>query len=80
MSAAPGERPTSDEWHCDVLVVGSGASGLVAAIAAKHHGLDVCVVEKQPQIGGCSAYSHGMLWIPGNPDRSAALHPTGAPP
>ncbi len=52
---------------CDVLVVGSGASGLTAAIAAHHQGLSVDVVEKQPHIGGCSAYSHGMLWMPGNP-------------
>jgi glycine/D-amino acid oxidase-like deaminating enzyme len=58
---------TDAESTCDVLVVGSGASGLTAAIAARCNGLDVCVVEKQAVIGGCSAYSHGMLWIPGNP-------------
>jgi succinate dehydrogenase/fumarate reductase flavoprotein subunit len=76
-------RPlATDDLHCDALVVGSGASGLVAAITAKFHGLDVHIVEKQPQVGGCSAYSLGMLWLPCNPlaaragiadDRAAAL-------
>ncbi|HEX6704627.1 MAG TPA: FAD-dependent oxidoreductase [Albitalea sp.] len=59
--------PSSDVVQCDALVVGSGASGLVAAITARFHGLDVHVIEKQPQVGGCSAYSLGMLWMPCNP-------------
>lgn len=72
----------ADPIRCDALVVGSGATGLVAAITAKFHGLDVHVIEKEPQIGGCSAYSFGMLWMPCNPvavragvpdDRASAL-------
>ncbi|MDH4652300.1 MULTISPECIES: FAD-dependent oxidoreductase [unclassified Pseudomonas] len=55
------------ERHCDVLVIGSGASGLAAAVTAAHHGLDVLVAEKTHQFGGTSAWSGGWLWIPCNP-------------
>lgn len=51
---------------CDVLVVGSGAGGLSTAITAKKHGLDVLVVEKEEYFGGTTAFSGGVLWIPGN--------------
>ncbi len=52
--------------QCDVLVVGSGAGGLSTAITAKKHGLDVVVVEKEEHFGGTTAFSGGVLWIPGN--------------
>jgi succinate dehydrogenase/fumarate reductase flavoprotein subunit len=55
-----------NETHeCDVLVVGSGAAGLSAAITAGHHGLKVLIVEKEPRFGGTTARSGGWLWIPG---------------
>lgn len=48
----------------DVLVVGSGAGGLTAAInAADAHG-EVLVVEKAAEFGGTSATSGGGIWIP----------------
>lgn len=53
--------------ECDVLVIGSGASGLAAAVTAAHHGLTVVVAEKASQLGGTSAWSGGWLWIPRNP-------------
>jgi succinate dehydrogenase/fumarate reductase flavoprotein subunit len=49
----------------DVLVIGSGASGMATAVTAASHGLDVLVVEKQAQYGGTTARSGGWLWIPG---------------
>jgi succinate dehydrogenase/fumarate reductase flavoprotein subunit len=52
---------------CDVLVIGSGAAGMATAITARHHGLDVLVVEKEAQFGGTTAISGGHLWIPANP-------------
>ena len=50
----------------DVLVVGSGAGGMVAALRAAHHGLDCIVIEKQDTYGGSTALSGGGLWIPAN--------------
>lgn len=52
---------------CDLLIIGSGAGGLSTAITAKKHGLDVIVVEKEEYFGGTTAFSGGVLWIPGNP-------------
>ncbi len=50
---------------CDVLVVGTGASGMAAAVTAAAQGLKVLVVEKEPRFGGTTARSGGWLWIPG---------------
>ncbi|MCJ7995643.1 FAD-dependent oxidoreductase [Rhizobium cremeum] len=60
------ERPSEEERVCDVLVIGSGAGGLATAITAKKHGLSVIVIEKEPVYGGTTAFSGGVLWIPGN--------------
>lgn len=49
----------------DVLVVGTGASGMSAAVTAAHQGLKVLVVDKAPLYGGTTARSGGWLWIPG---------------
>lgn len=50
----------------DLLVVGSGAAGFSAALTASHAGLKVLMVEKEPLFGGTTAYSAGVIWIPGN--------------
>ena len=62
----PTHPSSSQELTCDLLVVGSGAGGLSTAIAAKKHGLNVIVIEKAPCFGGTTAFSGGVLWIPGN--------------
>lgn len=54
-----------ETFDCDVLVIGSGASGLATAVTAASQGLDVLVVEKEPRFGGTTARSGGWLWIPG---------------
>jgi 3-oxosteroid 1-dehydrogenase len=50
----------------DVVVVGSGAAGMTAALTAAHHGLTTAVIEKASTFGGSTARSGGGLWIPGN--------------
>jgi succinate dehydrogenase/fumarate reductase flavoprotein subunit len=57
----------TSEAHCDVLVIGSGAGALSAAVTAAWHGLNVIVVEKEPVFGGATAWSGGWMWIPRNP-------------
>ncbi|HSQ04990.1 MAG TPA: FAD-dependent oxidoreductase, partial [Burkholderiales bacterium] len=57
----------TDSVTCDVLVIGSGAGGLAAAVTAGKLGLDALVVEKDAWFGGTTAYSGGWLWIPCNP-------------
>jgi choline dehydrogenase-like flavoprotein len=52
--------------ECDVLVVGSGAGGLSAAVTAAFHGLKVIVAEKEPVFGGTTAWSGGWMWAPRN--------------
>ena len=51
----------------DVVVLGSGAAGLTAALTAADHGATVLVVEKGGKVGGTSAWSGGQIWIPCNP-------------
>ncbi|MET3335293.1 MULTISPECIES: FAD-dependent oxidoreductase [Bradyrhizobium] len=60
-----GEHSAIETYECDVLVAGSGCSGMSAAITARHRGLDVLIVEKEPRFGGTTARSGGWLWIPG---------------
>ncbi|UIF89907.1 FAD-dependent oxidoreductase [Cupriavidus sp. UYPR2.512] len=50
----------------DVVVVGSGAGGMLAACRAVDRGLSVVVLEKSGQYGGTSAVSGGGIWIPLN--------------
>lgn len=50
----------------DVVVVGSGAAGMAAALTAQRHGLRAVVVEKAAHFGGSTARSGGGVWIPNN--------------
>lgn len=56
---------TQENMTVDVLVVGTGASGMATAVTAASHGLKVLVVEKEAKFGGTTARSGGWLWIPG---------------
>jgi 3-oxosteroid 1-dehydrogenase len=48
----------------DVIVVGSGAAGAMAALRAAEQGLTVLIVEKTNKYGGTSATSGGVMWVP----------------
>src|SRR5262252_2066533 len=50
----------------DVVVLGSGAAGLAAALTAAVGGATVTVLERSSVFGGTSAVSGGGMWLPGN--------------
>ena len=52
----------------DVLVIGSGAAGSAAALAAHDAGAQVLVVEKREQAGGNSLVSSANTVYPARPD------------
>lgn len=50
----------------DVIVLGAGAAGMTAAAVAASKGLSVLLIEKSAFVGGTTAISGGMVWIPAN--------------
>jgi succinate dehydrogenase/fumarate reductase flavoprotein subunit len=56
----------------DVVVLGSGAAGLVAALAAAQTGASVGLYEKAKVVGGTTAVSGGGCWVPGNDHMASA--------
>jgi succinate dehydrogenase/fumarate reductase flavoprotein subunit len=54
----------TNDRHVDLLVLGSGAAGMTAALTASVLGLDVLVIEKTEVVGGTTARSAGSLWVP----------------
>ena len=57
----------------DLVIVGAGASGLLAAVAARRLGLAVLVVESGDLAGGATATSSGTIWLPGNAQGSPGV-------
>ena len=58
----------SSKWdhEVDVLVVGSGAGGMLSALTAASNHADVLIIEKGERWGGTSATSGAGIWIPGS--------------
>jgi succinate dehydrogenase/fumarate reductase flavoprotein subunit len=56
-----------EAYTADLVVVGAGAAGLLAAVAARRLGDRVIVVEASAQAGGSTVGGDGAVWLPGNP-------------
>jgi 3-oxosteroid 1-dehydrogenase len=56
----------ADTTTYDVVVVGAGAAGMTAALAAAKRGMTTLVVEKAAKFGGSAARSGAGIWIPNN--------------
>jgi len=56
----------------ELLVIGSGAAGMAAALTGALEGLNVLLIEKRNVVGGTSAVSAGSLWLP-----NTHLNPNG---
>lgn len=82
MRLDPAERRSLEALEAvDLVVLGSGAGGLSAALTATLEGMSVAVLEIAPVFGGTTARSSGTTWVPDNrlmqaagfpPDREAA--------
>jgi 3-oxosteroid 1-dehydrogenase len=74
---SPSKGPeTGDAWNeqmnqfdetFDTVVVGSGGGSMCAALVAREAGKSVVILEKSALIGGTTARSGGVMWIPNNP-------------
>ena len=64
--------PRGPQWdsETDVVVLGSGGAGLAAALTAAASGAAVAIYEKAATVGGTTAVSGGITWIPAH-DRLA---------
>ena len=66
MSFPPRNLQPASTVSSRVVVVGSGGAGLTAALAAAVEGANVTLLEASSGIGGTTAYSGGMMWVPNN--------------
>ncbi len=58
---------TGWDLESDVIILGSGGSGLIAAMTASDQGAGTIVLEKSSMVGGTTAMSGGIVWVPNNP-------------
>jgi len=65
MTTGPAAEPDAFA-EFDIIVAGSGAAGMTAALTAARLGATVVVLEKTAAFGGSTARSGGGIWAPGN--------------
>ena len=58
---------TERDEEVDFIIVGSGAASICAALAIKEAGKSPLILEKSNLVGGSTAMSGGVLWMPNNP-------------
>jgi succinate dehydrogenase/fumarate reductase flavoprotein subunit len=61
--------------NADVIVLGTGAAGLVAALSARTAGATVALLERTDAVGGTTALSGGTCWVPCNRRQVAGSRP-----
>lgn len=66
MAAAPTEKDVKFDEEYDVIVVGTGFSGLAAAAKAAERGYKVLILEKMGRVGGNSVINGGGMAVPMN--------------
>lgn len=62
----------SERMHLPIVVIGAGATGLCAALAARDSGVDVLVLERDATPLGSTAMSTGLIPAAGTPEQRAA--------
>ncbi|MCO5070687.1 MAG: sarcosine oxidase subunit alpha [Rhizobiaceae bacterium] len=85
LGVAP-DQPDPDHYagrfaHCDILIVGGGAAGLAAALAAAESGLRVIIADEQAELGGALHFEagaqidgkDGWIWAQETATRLAAM-------
>jgi succinate dehydrogenase/fumarate reductase flavoprotein subunit len=68
-------HPEIAAQNWDIIVVGAGAAGMTAACVAAVEGCSVLLLEQADVVGGTTAISGGMVWIPGNHKAAQAGRP-----
>ncbi len=72
-AALPRSKVKAWDGSTDVLVAGSGAAGVSAALAARAAGARVTLIEALPKLGGSSAMSGGVVYAGGGTELQRAL-------
>ena len=73
-SASASSTPDRFDAEYDLVVLGSGASGMTTALVAAAEGASVLVLESTAYVGGTTARSSGTLWIPPRGDATVAAY------
>ena len=59
--------------HCDVLVIGAGISGIIAAKSAAKNGFKTLLIDEKPNLGGSTIYQDSDLFKINNQNSSSWL-------